>query len=203
MMQVGPPDPLMHTSVPGNVCTSQPRSSSARCVAGLPSTMTTTPGRTARMLQPWLRISSSGTGTSATHRSAEQLVEPGGELGQEDDGQVVGDRRDDRQQVQALGGAVRRTGRRRRARRRPTSSVSRRGAGRVRAQRPADAEDVGPEPERVAAVGGLALAEPAEHRDVVRRRPTPSIGAASPWRVGLPDRRPIMPRSVTSAESNV
>ena len=30
-----------------------------------------------------------------------------------------------------------------------------------------------------------------------------SIGAASPWRVGLPDRRPMTPRSVTSAESNV
>ena len=106
VMQVGPPDPLMHTSVPGNVCTSQPRSSSARCVTGLPSTMTTTPGRTARMLQPWLDDLLLGHGHERDAALAEQLVEAGGELGQEDDRQVVGDRRDDRQQVQALGGAV-------------------------------------------------------------------------------------------------
>ena len=180
VMQVGPPDPLMHTSVPGNVCTSHPRSSSARCVAGLPSTMTTTPGRTARMLQPWLRISSSGTGTSATHRSREQLVQPGGELGHEDHGQVVGDRRDDRQEVQALGGAVGV---------RDVEDVHiaadqlghPRRAGHVGAERPADAEHVGPEPERVAAVGGLVVAEPAQHRDVAARRP---IRASAPPRPG-------------------
>ena len=92
LMQVGPPEPLMHTSPPGNVCTSQPRSSSARCVTGLPSTMTTTPGRTARMLQPWVWSSSSGTGSEVDGMLAQQLVQAGGELWQEHGRQVVGDR---------------------------------------------------------------------------------------------------------------
>jgi hypothetical protein len=100
----------------------------------------------------------------------QQLVEPGGKLGQEDHGQIVGDRRDDRQEVQALGGAVG-VGDVEHVHLAADEPGHPRRSRHVRAQRPADAEDVGPEPERVAAVGGLAVLEPADHRDVVLGRP--------------------------------
>src|SRR5207248_3168384 len=94
----------------------------------------------------------------------------GGELRQEDGGQVVGDRRDDREQVQALRRAVRV---------RDVEDVhlaadevgQAAGTGRVRAQRPADAEDVRAQPEGVATVGGLWGHQPAQDGEVVRLGP--------------------------------
>ena len=102
--------------------------------------------------------------------SLQERPQPDREQRQEDDGQVVGDRRDDRHEVDQLGGPapVRDV-------EHPDVAADQRpelpGALRVRAQRPPDAEQVRAEPERVAALDRAGRLDPADGRDPGRARP--------------------------------
>ena len=80
-MQVGPPDPLTPISFAGYVWTSQPAVSNAAAVTGFPSARITTPGRTARTLQPSVRNSSSGTSISRMPSSPSSSHSPTGRSG--------------------------------------------------------------------------------------------------------------------------
>ena len=163
-MQVGPPDPLTPISLAGYVWTSQPAAANAAAVTGFPSARITTPGRTARTLQPSVRNSSSGTSISRMPSSPEQFPQPDGEERQIDDGKIVGHRRDDAEQVDQLSRAL------------PVRDVEDThvatddlgesgGTGRIRAKRPADAEQVRPQPERITAFDRPGRLDPAERRD--------------------------------------
>ncbi len=174
--------------VAGYVWTSQPAAARAAAVTGLPSARMTTPGRTARTLQPSVGNSSSGTSTSRMSELAEQLPQPDRQQRQEDDREVVGDRRDDAHQVDELGRAL------------PVRDVEdadvaadERGqlvdAGVVRPQRPPDAEQVRPQPERVAALDRAGRLDPPERRDAGRVRPRLEDGRlAGPVRLARPER---------------
>ena len=202
VMQVGPPEPLTPISVAGYVWTSQPAAARAAAVRGLPSARMTTPGRTARTLQPSVGNSSSGTSTRRMPRSREELPQPDRQERQVDDGEVVGDRRDDRHEVDELGRARASTGRRRPGRR---HRRARRAGGR---------------PPRSSAASARCRTGPGGARACRRPRPCraprsgPSVGipaarvqasmaAGSGARLGLPGRSGIAPRSVTRSGSNV
>ena len=141
-----------------------------RRVTWLPSATITTPGRTASTLQPSVGYSSSGHLDEPHAELPEQLPQPDRQERQEDDREVVGDRRDDRQQVDELGGAA------------PVRHVEDpdvaaddlRELARarvVRPQRPPDAEQVRPKPERVAALDRPRRLDPAGRRDPRGLRP--------------------------------
>ncbi len=169
-MQVGPPEPLSPISVAG---TCAPRSRPPRApelVRGLPSAMTTTPGRTASTLQPSVANSSSGTVTSRIPRSPRSCHKPDGQEWEIHDGEVVGDRRDHRHQVDQLGRPA------------PVRNVEDSnvaadergelpGAGVVRSQGPPDAEQVGTQPQRVAALDSAWRLDPSDGRDALAAGP--------------------------------
>jgi len=101
---------------------------------------------------------------------AEQLPQPDREKRQEDNREIVGDGRDDRQEVDQLRGAA------------PVRDVEDphlatddlrklTGPRVVRPQRPADAQQVRPEPEGVAALEAAWRLDPAGRRDAGCRRP--------------------------------
>ena len=90
MRQVGPPSPF-ESSDAAYSCTSQPTASSARRVRGLPSAITTTPGRTASTLQPSVSYSSASIGHAPDSALVEQLEQRHRRQRLEDHREVVGD----------------------------------------------------------------------------------------------------------------
>ena len=151
------------------------------------------PGSTARTLQPSVGNSSSGTGIVSIPSSPRSSHRPTGRSGRKDDREVVGDRRDDRQEVDQLGGPL------------PVREVEDpdvalddrvelAGALGVGAQRPADAQQVGPEPERVATLDRARRLDPGQRRHAALVEPglgeqllALAVGLARPER----DRAPV------------
>ena len=185
---VGPPEPFSPTSPSGIAWTSQPAASRPRRVTGLPSATITTPGRTASTLQPSVGYSSSGTSTNRMPRSRISCPQPDRQQRQVDDRDVVGDRRHDRQQVDELGRAP------------PVRDVEDPDVAAddlgelprprvVRPERPPDAQQVRPQPERVAALDRPRRLDPAGRRDPGGERPRlDDAGLAGPVRLARPER---------------
>ena len=163
-------------------------------VTGLPSATITTPGRTASTLQPSVGYSSSGTSISRTPSSAEPApTAPTGRSGRKTTARssLTGEMTDIRWTSSAgpfqYGRSTIRTSP-------PTIAASWRAPCVVRAERPADDEQVVAEPDRVAALDRAGRLDPARRRDAARRHPAPRgsrarrHGSACP--AGAGSRRP-------------
>ena len=170
-------------------------------MTGLPSATITTPGRTASTLQPERRVLLVRDLDEPDPEVAHQLPQPDRQERQVDDREIVGDRRDDRQQVDSSAGP-RQYGHVEDPHVATDDLGELAGAGVVRPERPPDAQQVRPQPERVAALDRARRLDPAGRRDPGGARPGLE-DRGSPARFGLPGRSGIAPRSEISSGSKM
>ena len=105
MRQVGPPSPFATGRPPRRRSPRPPAASSRRRVWGLPSSVSARRGPSASTLHAIDSNSSSGTSTNSTPRSSSSSTSRTG-IREVDDGEVVRERRDEREHVHHLVAAV-------------------------------------------------------------------------------------------------
>ena len=185
--QVGPPPPLRPISAASKAWTSHPAASSARRVRGF-RRRRPDPGPDRQDVAAERRELLLGDGDKPDPQLTQQFPEAGRQERHVDHSEVVGDRRDDRQEVEQLLGPVP-VGQVEDAGLAPGAVASELPGSRIGgAQAAADAQQVRPQPERVAAIDRARCLDRADGGDVMVGHPAGE------------DRRPRAPARSAAAE---